>query len=207
MSLMLWHKPTKRIYVGMSGSGKTLSANRFILQSNYNWYFIFDHDRQFSQRNRLKPAMSPAEILSQFPSQFIVFDPSEIFDDECEAFEWFCKYVYRMSEHLKGTKLLYCDELQDIVPTNRIPKAVRKVFVSGRNRGLDFVGCGLQYNQIHNAIRGQATHTIAFATDEKLALNELVAKGFRAEDVASLKPGEFIEREKSTGRQVRGKIF
>src|SRR4051812_11505506 len=41
-NLMLSHKPTKIINVGMSGCGKTLMANDFIRASKYDYYFVFD---------------------------------------------------------------------------------------------------------------------------------------------------------------------
>lgn len=207
MPLMLSHEPTKILAVGMSGCGKTRWANDFILRSRYSVYFIFDHDRQFSTRNKLTPAMNAAQILPQVKRGFVVFDPSEMFSDTKEAFEWFSRYAYTMSEHLSGTKLIFCDELQDIIGTSTVPPFVRRVLVSGRNRGLDFLACSLQYNMVHNSIRGQATQTVAFKTEERLALVALTERGFRAEEIAALKPGQFVLRNSRTGSEVRGKVF
>lgn len=201
------HEPTKIVAVGMSGCGKTRWANEFILRSRYDCYFVFDHDRQFSTRNQLKPAMSAAQILPQLKRGFVVFDPSEMFSDTKAALEWFARYAYLMSERLHGTKLFFCDELQDNVGTQTVSEFVRRVLVSGRNRGLDFLACSLQYNMIHNAIRGQATQTIAFKTEEATALKALTERGFKAEEITALRPGEFIQRNARDGSEVRGKVF
>ena len=205
--LMLHHDPTKILAVGMSGCGKTRWANEFIIKSRYQSYFIFDHDRQFSTRNGLTPAMTIAQILPQVKQGFVVFDPSEMFSDTKVALEWFAQYAYRMSERLPGTKLFFCDELQDLTGTHDVSEYVRRVLVSGRNRGLDFLACSLQYNMVHNSIRGQCTQTIAFKTEEKLALSALTERGFKAEEIAQLKPGEYVQRDGRTGNEVRGKVF
>ncbi len=207
MKLMLHHEPTKVLCVGMSGCGKTLWANQFILRSRYLYYFIFDHDGQFAQRNKLKAALTAPQMLAQLKRErFVLFNPTEMFSDITAGFDWFCSYAYAMSERLPGTKLIFCDELQDLTGVNRIPENVRKVLVSGRNRGLDFLACTLQYNMLHNSIRGQATVTVAFKTEEDLALKALVERGFRADEIAALKPGEYVQRNARTGQEVRSKI-
>lgn len=205
--LNLAHNPTKIVAVGMSGCGKTLYANQTIERSNYGTYFVFDHDGQFSQRNRLRSAFTREQIAAQLKRRFVVYDPSEMFHDTTAAFDWFCCFVYRLSERLPGTKLLYCDELQDVCGTNRAPDWVRKVLVSGRTKSLDFMACSLQYNQIHNAIRGQATITVAFKTEESLALKALTERGFNASSVAALRPGQFLLRNHRKGTEERGKMF
>lgn len=192
----------------MSGCGKTLYTNDWIVRSNYAAYFIFDHDGQFSQRHKLKPAFTAQEIGAQWSrSRFVVFDPSEKFADPTRAVDWFACLAYKLSERTRGPKLFYCDEIQDVCGTQVAPFWVRKVLVSGRNRSLDFIGASLQYNMIHNSIRGQATITVAFKTEEKLALAKLEERGFRAGEVATLAPGQFILRNGRTGYEERGKIF
>jgi hypothetical protein len=218
--LMLDHDATKIVAVGMSGYGKTQFANKFILESRYDYYFVFDYDGQFAQRNGLKPAFTAAQILHQLKTtRFVVFNPTEFPDPYPELksvkiveklFEWFCRYVYKISEGLCNPpkrKLLYCDDIQDVVDTNRMLEFTSKVVLSGRNRGLDFICTSLQYNMIHNTIRGQATQTVAFGTDEQLALKDLVARGFKAEEIRSLQKGQFVLRNKTKNSEVRGEIF
>jgi hypothetical protein len=208
MALMLNHEPTKYLCVGKSGCGKTIKANRIILESNYAFYFIFDHDGQFAARNKIRPAMTRQALLPMVARGFAVFNPTECFDDTKAALDWFCRYAYLMSEKLRGTKLFYCDEIQDIIGTNTIPQYVRKVLVSGRNRGLDFLACSLQYNMIHNSIRGQATKTIAFHTDEQAALKPLSERGFNADEIVALKPGQYIALDHRHGnKEERGRVF
>lgn len=205
----LAHNPLKQINVGQSGTGKTLLANEFILVSNYDFYFIFDHEGQFAERNKLASAFTVAQMIAQLKRQrFVVFNPSEMFVDMGAALNWFACWVYKFSERHRGTKLFFCDEIQDVVdPRRDCPFWVKRMLVSGRNKELDFLGTSLQYNMVHNAIRGQATITVAFLTDEPLALKDLVVRGFKAHEVASLKPGEYILRDKRKNIETRGRII
>jgi len=207
--LMLDNVSEKTVCVGMSGYGKTLYANQLILSSKYDLYFVFDHEGQFSQRNRMPAAFTPAQLLAQVKRGFVVFNPTEMFDDIPEGFEWFCAYVYKLSERLCGKKkLLFCDEIQDIVDAKgRISRYVVKIQTSGRNRGIDFLCCSLLYNMIHLRIRGLATNTVAFATQDPEALKGLIARGFNPQEVAALPRGAYIQRNKNTGEETRGKIF
>lgn len=206
--LNLAHDPTKIIAVGKSGMGKTVFTNDWLLRSNYRYYFVFDHDGQFAQRHRLKPAFTLEEASMQLArSRFVIFDPSEKFADPERAVDFFACWTYKICERLRGPKLFYCDEIQDVCGTNKAPFWLRKVLVSGRTKSLDFIGASLQYNMIHNAIRGQATTTIAFNTDEGEALKKLIGRGFRADEIVSLRPGEFILRNHRTGISERGKII
>lgn len=230
MDLNLSHDPTKLIAVGKSGFGKTLFTNEWLLRSKYDCYFIFDHDGQFAQRHRLKAAYRKADLLGQLRRGFVIYNPAEewvslkgevtpifrkqivggklvkVFRGYAGAFAWFCEYAYKMSERLQGTKLLYCDEIQDIVDTNFCPEYVGRVMLSGRNRSLDFLGASLQYNFVHNEIRGQATTTVAFCTEEDLALEKLVGRGFKAKEVAALPRFHYIRRDHITGRETRGVV-
>lgn len=186
--------------------GKTLYANEEILTSNYRFYFVFDHEGQFAQRNKVSSAFTREQVARDVTRRrFVVFNPSEMFVDMPAALNWFCSFVYQFSERVRGTKLLFVDEIQDLVNTGArdCPYWLRKILVSGRNKELDFLGTSLQYNMVHNAIRGQATRTIAFATDEPLALKDLLARGFKAEQVSALAPGQFIARDKRFG-ETRG---
>ena len=191
----------------MSGTGKSLSWTRYILQSDYNYYFIFDHEGQFSQRNRVQPAQTNSEIREAVKRGFLVFDPSRMFPGRLpEAFEWFCKYAFLMAERLPGKKLFCCDELQVLTGTDRISQPVAAVLECGRNRALDFAAATLTYNAIHNRIRGQMTETIAFRSEEDRALEKLVEKGFDPEEIRNLPKGSWVLRN-TDGACHRGKYF
>ena len=216
MALNYRHVSTKIVCVGETGSRKSQRAMRFVLESNYRYYFIFDHDGQFADRHRLTPAYTLKEVCAQLDQQrFVIFNPTEMFDEmggdfkpekdpRSGGFDWFCRFAYDFSERvpkkLDGPKLLYCDEIADIVSTSKMPKYARKVFTSGRNRSLDAIVMTVQYNLIHNTIRAGASNTFAFRTTEENAVAALVARGFNEAQVRALPDGHFIMRD------VRGKM-
>jgi hypothetical protein len=47
---------------------------------------------------------------------------------------------------------------------------------------------------------------VAFKTEAGLALKSLAERGFRRPEIAALKPGEYVMRDRA-GSQPRGKVF
>ena len=204
--MQLFHKPKKILWTGMSGCGKSIAFTRFIMNSRYNFYFIFDHDGQFAQRLKMRAARTDAEILAALKRGFVVFDPSLKFPG-ClpQAATWFCKYVFQMSSKLPGSKLFCCDEIQALVGVNSITPEFAAILECGRNRALDFAGCTLGWNTIHNRIRAQINESAVYRTEEDAALNGAKARGFDLNEVRNLAPGRYILRAENVF--YRGRVF
>jgi hypothetical protein len=214
------HVSTKKLFVGASGFGKTTGAMQWVAQSKYRYYFIFDHDGQFANRNKLKAAYSPDELLRQLKEQrFVIFNPQEMFVDmqgdadlkkKRGGFDWFCAWAFTVSEkipkRIDGTKLLYADEIQDICKTSKIGLRAQQMITSGRNRSLDFVGAGVQINLVHNCVLAGVSHLYVFRTEEKNAVKDLIDRGFDAQEIMSLPKGAYVMRDNAGGWQ-RGRIF
>jgi hypothetical protein len=213
------HVSEKRLYCGMTGSGKTQMAMRFVCESDYRYYFIFDHDGQFANRNKLRNSYSPQQIAAQLKTQrFVIFNPCEMFGD-CRgdknvekrrgAFDWFCAYVFQVSEKipqkLDGKKLLYADEVQDICTVSKIGMHAQQCITSGRNRSLDFVGATVQINLVNHSVRAGFSHLYAFRQNEENAVADLVALGFNAKELWSLPEGSYVMRD-IRGNEFRGQV-
>lgn len=208
MPLQRSHKPRKILNVGTSGSGKTTLAYQFIERSQYGAYFVYDHDGQFCAAHNLRPAVSLPGLKDQLRKGFVVFDPEKMFRDPVEGFAPFCAWVYAQAANRPGTKLLFVDEIQDLVKTQTIDFRIRKIWTRGRLVALDTLATSQQYNMVHNVIRGQTNETNAFLTFEKHALAELADRGFDPNEIRKLAPGEFITRSQfAPSGQTRGRVF
>ncbi len=201
----------------MSGFGKTTHAYNLLLRSNYDYYFVFDHDGQFSFRNKTRICETPAQIWAEIQrSGFVVFNPSamcnaKLHSDASDKEKdralhsvavWFCKYAFEMSMHLPGTKMFFCDELQTLCEF--VNPWLKAVLQQGRNRGLDFGCCTLHLGEIDIAIRGQFNHRIVFKIEEPTAADYLANNGFKKEEIFTLPKFHFIERHSETGELKRG---
>lgn len=179
------HKATKVLFTGASGSGKTNAFIRFIYGSDYDTYFIFDHqgeilDRLNGKGLNLAPFYDFESITQYFEEKenekeagadVIIFDPSEKFEGIYEeTFEEFCDFVFKLSKILPGKKLIAVDELQILTGNQTITRPLQAVLQTGRRRGLDLVAASQAPNELHNKIRNQITYLFAFRSIDARAL-------------------------------------
>lgn len=179
------HKGLKALFVGASGTGKTNAFLKFVYGSDYDHYFIFDHqgeilDRLVSKGLEIEPFFDFESISEYYQddeaneegvSNVILFDPYLNFAGEYEeCFENFCTLVFEACDILQGTKLIVCDELQILTGNLHITKPLQRILQTGRRKQLDCAFCSQAPNELHNKIRNQITHLIAFRTMDKNAL-------------------------------------
>lgn len=204
----------------MGGTGKTTQAYNLIFGADHDFLFVFDHDGQFSQRNRTRTCETPDEILREIKrSGVIVFSPSRMYLDRIrnpklterqkeralhDVAVWFCRYVFEMAFVLPGKSLFFCDELQKLCKFSN--PWLTAILEEGRNRALDFGCCTLHLGSIDLPIRNQFTVRYVFKIEERGALRYLEENGFNASEVFSLPKFHFIMRDSHTGRMERGKV-
>jgi hypothetical protein len=212
--VLLQHKPTKVLVTGVSGSGKSTYFIQYVqnARSLFRTIFVFDHEGEFAYRLNAQSAFTPDQMIRQFDTGLVIYDPSEMFEGDIPAaFAFFAEWSFAVTkasvlatgEYAK--RLFACDELQTMVGTDSIPREFALVLETGRRWGLDAIVIAQQLNLCHNRIRNQITEMVAFQTTEPLVLGALQERGFNPEAVASLQPFEFILRNRA-GFEQTGKI-
>ena len=195
--MLLNHPPNKVLVTGQGGTGKSTFWTRYILNSKHDYHFIFDNELEFVQRCApyLNATGSPEGLDAQLETGWVIYDPTEMFDEDFEAaFNFFCDWVYTISADLPGTKLFCCDEIQELVDTNNISTEFRRLIRLGRRRGIDAILIAQEPNSIHNKLRNQLTEVVAFQQLTDNALEFLVALGFDAEELRLLNTGDFVDK-------------
>ena len=217
------HKATKVLFTGASGSGKTNAFIKFIYASDYDYYFVYDHQGEICERLNAKGCdlesfttfaqmddflfgEKESEEIDTIP--FIIFDPSENFAGIYEeTFESFCSYVFDTSSQLGGKKLFACDELQMLTSNMSIDRPLQAILQTGRRKGIDCAFCSQQPNELHNKIRNQITHLFAFRTLDPLCLKWIASVQLPdIERLISLPDGEAIFYETKISKEDKLKL-
>lgn len=212
MALDIAHKSKKFIACGASGTGKSTLMLKFIREYPADQLFLFDHQGEFCQRIPCKPVRTEAEIRAAVKQhKAVVFDPSRMFPGKTsEAFEWFCKLVWELSQTLDGVKLFVWDESGTVVPLNSARyenHPIRLLAETGRTRRIDMLCSAQQPNHVNNSLRQQITDVFAFRTGDATAAKWFVeSKGYDFVLLGSLKDGEFVYKNDRESKFERGAI-
>ena len=205
----LVYQGNKILIVGVSGAGKSTFALRYLL-ADQSQQFIFDHRAEFTERLRLPACRSFEELQTAVDQRrrVIMFDPCEEFTgDLWGAFDFFTNWTFQIADALPGRKLLVADELQAIIDNHKpLPWGMAATVEMGRKAQLDFLGCSLSYNEIHNVIRTQATEIVAFRQGDDLGTAALRSKGFDEAKLANLPLLSYLARDLRTGTETAGAI-
>jgi len=208
--MLLNHPPNKVLVTGQGGTGKTSFWTRYVCNSKHDYHFIFDSEGEFVERSEFafKPATTPEELERQVETGWIVYDPVPMYNEDFEtAFAFFCDWFYQLSNHLPGTKLFACDELQELVGVNSCPIHFRRLLRLGRRRGIDAIMIAQEPNGIHNVVRNQLTEVVAFQQLTENAIEFLAALGFDPEELRSLDTGDFVDFMTRRKKWTRGNVF
>jgi hypothetical protein len=197
-----WHA----LITGQSGSGKTTFACDWLRRKPADFRFVFDHQSKLARMLGKEPCYDLALFPAMALSGWVVFDPVKQFPGEFEeAFDAFCLSAFYASQKLPGYKLWFCDELGDFCTKTSSPKPVRMIITSGRNWGLHAMAVSRDISEIPKALRAQFTELVTFFQDDPGVIETLEERGFKGDEVRSLKPFEFLCRMPQQGLQYRGK--
>lgn len=204
----LAHRPTKILVTGKSGSGKSTFASRFLLNVDARVRFIYDHQGEFSLRFKVAPAVDAEGIARQLASGWVFFDPSRMFPGKSsEGWDFFCDFVFEVSQQTPGRKLLFCDELQMLMSRSTLPDEFASVLETGRRYELDLLLVAQQVNLLNNRVRNQLTEIVSFTQTDRTALDWLEDSGFDPGVLRSLPAGQYVDRRLSLGLEESGRVF
>jgi hypothetical protein len=200
--------PALTLIVGMTGSGKTTFALRYLLNAMAACRFIFDDLGRAATRLGVRPACTAAEVEAALQTRWVIFNPHQMFPGATrDAFRWFCRWTYDACRRGAGKKLFLADEIWQWQTANQIPYELSLVAQTGREENLELV-CATQLpHKINASITGQSTELVCFRLQERLALDCLEDLGADRSVIETLPLGSFVSLNRLSGGQLSGRVF
>lgn len=200
--------PANTLIVGMTGSGKTTFALRYLLNVPCACRFVFDDLGRAATRLRIRPAYTAAEVEAALATRWVVFNPHRMFPgDTKSAFRWFCQWVYDTSRRGPGKKVFLVDEVWQWQDGLQMPRELSLVVQTGREENLELV-CATQLpHKVNAAITGQSTDMICFRLDEEKALTRIEELRGERDVIQNLPLGSFVSYNRLSGGKLAGKVF
>jgi hypothetical protein len=200
--------PCSTLICGMTGSGKTSFAFRYLLNVPAACRFIFDDLGQAAARLRISHASTGAELESALASKWVVFNPHRMFPgDTAAAFSFFCKWAFASSQRGPGKKVVLVDEIWRWCSPNGIPKELAMIAQAGRAENIELISATQLPHKVHASITGQSTEIVCFRLAERLALASIQELSADPEQVRTLPLGSFVSYNRITGTHLAGRLF
>ncbi|HVV00141.1 MAG TPA: hypothetical protein VHH88_02190 [Verrucomicrobiae bacterium] len=195
------------LITGMTGSGKSTFALRYLVNAAAACCFIFDDLGRAATRLGVNPCYTAHQIEAALATRRVIFNPWKMFDDGKMAFRWFCQWVYDASVRGPGKKLFLVDEIWQWQTNQQIPPELAKVAQAGREENIELV-CATQLpHRINASITGQTTELVCFRLNERLALDCIADLGAAREKVSQLPLGSFLSYNRLLPGSLAGKVF
>jgi hypothetical protein len=200
--------PCSTLVCGMTGSGKTTFALRYLLNVQAACRFVFDDQGQVATRLKLPHASTSAELESALVRRWVVFNPHRMFPgDLASAFRFFCHWAYEASKRGQGKKVLMVDEVWKWCSPTVVPRELSTIAQTGRAENLELLVATQLPHKIHASITGQSTELVCFRLDERLALSAIGELGANPDMVRTLPLGRFVSWNRLSGQRVEGRLF
>lgn len=196
------------VVCGMSSSGKTSFAIRYLLNVQAACRFIFDDEGQIAGRLGLSHASTANELEAALSSRWVLFNPHRMFPGKLKAgFLYFCQWAFDVSARGPGRKIFFADEIWRMVTPQDMPYQLALVCQTGRTRGMELMTATQLPHKLHSSITGQCTEVVSFRLDEPLALASVKEMRLNPDEVANLPLGKFLARNRLSGRVLSGRMF
>jgi len=186
--------------MGGTGSGKSTFIKREINRLKPKRLIIFDVMHEYSDHGQAVKLCGALAQLAKAKTFSLIFQPSSA--SIKEQFNYVCKLAFAL-----GDCMLVVEELNRVTQATKAPPNWQDCTSRGRHKGLMIYGAsqrpaGVDKDFFSNATKIRSGR-LNFAADIKTLANVLKVK---TNDIDSLKPLEFIEREMATGKITRGKL-
>ena len=201
-------EPRHTLVVGMTRSGKTTFAIRYLLNAACACRFLFDDNSRFSRRLGVTPAYTAKEAEAALAKRWVLFNPSKTFpDDYAAGFAWFCQWVFDCAGRGPGLKVLAVDELWQWADSRTIPRQLRLCTQAGAERGIQLFTCTQEPHRVNSSIVGQCPELVCFRLQEPKAWACIKDLGADVDQVKELPLGSFIAYNRLSYGTLEGKLF
>ena len=194
---------------GRSGSGKSTFAIRYLLNAGgLACRFIFDPRSEFSTRLGVRSASSARELEAAVAGQWVIYNPHRMFPDRTtDAFQFFCKWVFNVSQRGSGRKVLLVDEVWKYCTPHEIPLELAEIVQEGRKAEIDVMFATQRPNRMNESITGEVTEAVCFALAGQNAIKTMEGLDIPATVSAHLPNGHYYAVNRNTGGILRGRVF
>jgi hypothetical protein len=200
--------PANTLICGMTGSGKTTFALRYLLNAPAACRFIFDDLGRAATRLRLRPCYTASEVEAALATRWVVWNPHRMFPGDTKAaFRWFCSWVYDASRRGPGKKLFLVDELWQWCTDESIPRELAIVSNTGREEHIELVTATQHPQLVNAAITGACTELVCFRLNEPDALRTVAKLGANRDAIQALPLGSFASYDRLKGAVELGRVF
>jgi hypothetical protein len=198
--------------VGMSSSGKTTFALRYLYNAPVACRFVFDDYGVAARKLGVKPCYTSTELETALASRWVIHNPARMFpgDTKGDGFKFFCQYVVDASKRGNGRKLFLVDELWRWATPTTIPPDLANIAQAGRQENIELVTCTQRPNRINESILGQTTELVVFRLDAPNAIAKIEdISDFRlsSDQIKNLPLGKFISLNRLSGSLLSGSVF
>lgn len=202
-------EPVHIVIPGMSGSGKTWFARRYLINMpEPACRFLFDEGSRWSKWLPIRPCSTWAECDAMLHRRWVLFNPSQMYPDNyAEGLNQFLHYVYEVSGGGPGAKVLGIQELWQWTDARVMPRGLRLCCQAGRERGIQMLLDTQEPHRINSSILGQATELVCFRLQEPKAWDCIRDLGMDVEKVKGLPLGQFIALNRLSGGTITGRMF
>jgi hypothetical protein len=189
---------------GVGGHGKSTLFKKILDAQSADFWFFYDHQGEFCSRFHMEASHDLQTLTEQAGNGRVCFDPARMFPGRSgDGFLFFCDFIYQFSGEFKGRKILVCDEMHKLCFQDD-PLELVTVMDLGRRRELDVFCVAQSPNQLHNMVQNQFTEIYTFRQANANATKHLIDVGFDKKELLTLKPGEYLWRNLTTGEARRG---
>src|SRR5271165_5323952 len=105
--MQVHHRPVKILIGGKSGSGKTTYLLRYVQNSSFQRYFIFDHKLELQNRLGIATSYNIEEVSERLKKgeKYISYNYSEEFPGAVEeGFQFYCEWCYEVCKALESVE-------------------------------------------------------------------------------------------------------
>jgi hypothetical protein len=209
--LQLAARPGCTVVAGVSGSGKTTFALRYLVaRSDFTCRFLFQEPkRDFTERLKLPDAETQGELDLAVEDGFVIFHPAQMFPGNWPgALDWFSKWSYDVAMTLPGRKVLMVDEMWRYCSPYSVPAGVNQWVYDGRSFGCETIFNTTAPNKLNETLLGGATELVSFRQQKGRKGSACLAElGMDRGEIENLPPGAFVALNCETGGELRGRMW